>query len=147
MSEPERLTEDQIRAREALATLAAPSADPEFRAALKHAFVAGDFTRVERLDAHARGAHATAELAPLWARSRLAILRWAVAIPVAAAAAFVIVSLVNRGPGWALAASSGQGVAVVDGRPVPMNHVEDLSRLLTPGARVRIPDGCMVEIV
>src|SRR5207249_4329292 len=72
--------------------------------------------------------------------------RWA-AFPAAAAALFLIVGLINRGPGWRISASRGAGIAVIDGRPVPMNHTEDLARWIRPGARIRVPEASELELV
>jgi hypothetical protein len=35
---------------------------------------------------------------------------------------------------------------VVDGRPVPLNHTEELAYRMRAGARVRVPDGATIEI-
>jgi hypothetical protein len=40
----------------------------------------------------------------------------------------------------------GEGIAVVDGRGIPMNHREELALALRPGARVIVPAGCQIEI-
>jgi hypothetical protein len=71
----------------------------------------------------------------------------AAAIPLAAAAVLLVVSVFNRGPAWQLVSATGEGIAVVDGRPVAMSNAAELARLLRPGVRVRMPEGCEAELV
>jgi ferric-dicitrate binding protein FerR (iron transport regulator) len=52
----------------------------------------------------------------------------------------------NRGPSWRLAGVSGDGIARVDGRPVPIVQRDDLRRGLRPGVRVQVPDGATLEL-
>ena len=73
------------------------------------------------------------------------VRRWGL-VPALAAAAMVVVALLNRGPAWHMTGASGEGIAVVDGRPIPMNHVDELAAALVPGVRVRVPAGCEIEI-
>jgi hypothetical protein len=67
-------------------------------------------------------------------------------VPRAAAAALVAVVTLDRGPVWRVTHVSGEGIAIVDRTPVPLNHVDELSAALHPGARVRVPDGAEIEI-
>ncbi len=131
--ETENLTEVQRRAREAVRALSTPAADPEFRARLKHEFVTGEFgtapRRVERLP---------------WTLRPMT--RWTVGAA-AAAASLVAVLALNQSPEWRLSGGGGEAIAVVDGRPVPMAHAEELARLVRPGARVRIPDTRGLELM
>jgi len=133
------LTPDQERAREALGALATSPADPVFRARTRDAFVTGALGAPGRAGARLHGVSGRRAVAgSAW--------RWA-AFPAAAAALFLIVGLINRGPGWRISASRGAGIAVIDGRPVPMNHTEDLARWIRPGARIRVPEASELELV
>jgi len=136
MSAPdlERLSPQEKRASDAVRSLAPPPTDAAYRARLKQEFASGALEsarpRVRRLPV------------PLHRRPAL---RWA-ALPVAAAAALVAASTLNQGPRWELISSRGEGVAVIDDVPVPMNHAGDLARRLRPGARLRLPEGGEIEI-
>jgi ferric-dicitrate binding protein FerR (iron transport regulator) len=129
----EILTAEQQRARDAVRALRPPAADPAFRARLRNDFVSG------RLAAgparHAR---------PAWYRSpRVAFAL----LPLAAAAAVAVVLVLNRGPAWSVAPSRGEGVAVVDGLPVPMEHTAELAARIRPGVRLRVPEGAEIELM
>lgn len=128
---PLELSEPQRRARDAVRSLPAPEADPAFRARLAREFAAGTV------------APPRPRVLP-WFRRRGLARVW---VPAAAAAALAIaVGVANRGPAWRVTAVTGEGVAVVDGRPVPLGHLDELRRLVRPGARVRVPDGARIEI-
>jgi hypothetical protein len=58
----------------------------------------------------------------------------------------LVMAISNRGPDWRLVTVTGDGVAVVNGRPVPLRHRDDLARALRPGARVRIGAGAAIEV-
>ena len=131
----ETLNAEQTRARDMFRGWTPPAADPEFRARLRRQFVHGDF--------EVRPGRPGEELRRPPRRQGWLLgptLRWA-----AAAAAVVVLAVggyaLNRGPRWTLIEASGVGVALIDGLPVPMNHVEDLRRRLRPGVRVRVPEG------
>jgi hypothetical protein len=130
---PDSLTPLQSRAREVIRELQTPAAEEEFRARLKRQFVSGQFetarTPVVGLEPRRR---------PRWIAAPA--VRWAA---VAAAMAVVIAGgyALNRGPQWEMIGASGAGVAVVDGLPVPMSHVDDLRRRVKSGVRLRIPAG------
>jgi ferric-dicitrate binding protein FerR (iron transport regulator) len=127
MSQPR--TDLEQRARESLETLATPRVDPAFRGRLRSDFVSGRITAARLRPA----------LPP-------AVRLWPVALPLAAAAALLVVFAINRGPAYTLSAASGEGIVVVDGLPIPILHRDDLSRRLKPGARVRVPEGAELEI-
>ncbi len=128
----ERLTPEQTRAREAVRQFEAPPADAAFRARLEHDFTSGRI---------AAGAATTR----VRSGHPMVLLRRA-AVPLAAAAALLAVSLLNRGPAFTLGAARGDGIVVVDGVPVPMTHREELARRMRAGARARVPDGVELEI-
>jgi hypothetical protein len=66
----------------------------------------------------------------------------------AAAASLVLVAVgLNRGPSWQLSASSGAGIAIIDRVPISMNHTQDLSVALRPGAVVQVPDDGELELM
>jgi hypothetical protein len=73
------------------------------------------------------------------------VLRWAAA-PIALAALATALVAADRGPRWEVLAASGTGVAIVNDRPIPMNHIDDLKRWIRPGVRVRVPDDSYLEI-
>jgi ferric-dicitrate binding protein FerR (iron transport regulator) len=128
------LTPDEQRAREALRALAPPRADAAYRARLAREFASGTIGRA--------GARATP--LPLPARRRLGFA-WA-ALPVAAAAALMVVGTLNRGPGWELVSSRGAGELLIDGVAVSMERAADLERRLKPGARLKLPAEGELEI-
>lgn len=129
---PDPLTPAEARAREAVRGLERPRADAAYRERLKRDFVTGQI-----------GERRVLELPIAWHRR----LAWRLALaPVAAAALVVAVVLANRGPGWTVLATSGDGVAVVDRTPVPLGHGAELERRLRPGARLAMPEGSEMEI-
>lgn len=139
MNEREPMTAEAERASRLVRSLRTPEADPEFRTRLREAFVSG------RIEAPARVAPPPVTSSggrPWW---RLPVARWALA-----AAAFVVVwmagSALNRAPAWQVLEVHGVGVATVDGRPVMLDKVEQLTALIRPGARVRVPDGATVAL-
>ena len=123
-------TPEEVRARDALRTLEPPRADAAFRARLKREFVSGRF-----------GGPRVQPLPEAWWRRPV----WRM-VPAAAAILVVVAALANRGGGWLVLASAGDGVAVVDQRPVPIGHVEELQRRLRPGARLQVPAGAEIEL-
>jgi FecR protein len=134
MHEPgEALSQEERAAREAVHGLSVPEADVAYRAELRAAFVAGTFAEHATRVVHLRW----------WEREST---RWAGAALAAAAALLAVVTL-NRGPEWRLTALYGDGVAVIDGRPVPLAHTEEFVRWLRPGARVEMPPASDLEMV
>jgi hypothetical protein len=131
-SDREELTREQQNAREAVRALHVPEPDPEFRAQLRSEFTAGRFDVRPRRLVHLRW----------WEREST---RWA-AVSIAAAATLVAVLMLNQGPAWRVSSSHGEGIAVVDGRPVPIGHTTDFNRWLRAGATVEIPDDSDLEI-
>ena len=53
----------------------------------------------------------------------------------------------NRGPDWVLASPGGEGVVVVNDRPVPLRHADELARLVRRGARLRLVEGSSLDLV
>jgi len=127
-------TPAEARARDAVRALPPPAADAAFRARLKADFVAGSIAPPVR----------AATIVPL--RSAFTWRRAFVPLAAAAAAVLVIAGVLNRGAPWHLMAVAGDGVAVVDGVPVPLGHADELARRLVPGARVRVPETATVEL-
>lgn len=119
--ENKHLSPSQQRAKDALAGLSRPEADPAFRARLKEGFVRGEL--------HSRTPIATV---------RPWVLR--VALPLAAAAALILMlNVLNRGPAWSLV--EGEGSAVIDGVTVSLSQPDQVESLLHGGSRVEIaPD-------
>jgi len=129
--EPERVTPQEARARDAVRGLGAPRADAAFRERLKRDFVTGRI-----------GERRVLELPVAWHRR----LAWRLALAPVAAALAVVVALANRGPAWTVRGTLGDGIAVVDQFPVPLGHADELQRRLHPGARLRMPEGGQVEL-
>lgn len=124
-------TPEERRAREAVRALAPPRAEPAFRERLKRDFVAG---RV--------GERPVLELAR--PRRRPA---WRLALATAAAALLAVtVWGTDRGPGWTVMATSGEGAVQVDGVAVALADREALARRLRPGTRLVVPAGAEVEL-
>jgi hypothetical protein len=129
---PDLLTPGEMRARDTVRGLEQPRADAAFRERLKRDFVSGHI-----------GERCVIELPLTW-HQRLA---WRLALaPVAVAALAVAVVLANRGSGWTVLATTGDGVAVVDQTPVPVGHGEELARRLYAGARLTVPAGAEIEL-
>ena len=126
------LTPEQARARDALRALTEPDADAAFRARLKQDFVSG------RIGARRDLVLAPARAWPAWLRLS--------AVPVAAAAAVVALVTFNAPPPWRMAEGTAGGVVEVNGTPVPLEPAGTFERRLTPGARVRLPEGTSVTL-
>jgi hypothetical protein len=96
-------------------------ADPRFRAALRRAFVEGDF-----------GAHKQALRSPIvgW--------RW-VGVAVAAGVLFVAVALLNRGPAWQVADATGAHTVLIDGRPYASDDRRGITHALRAEADIDVP--------
>ena len=133
MSERELLTPEATRARDAVRALSRPQAPAAFRARLREEFASG-----------AIAARAPVVLRLPWHRTAGA--RWGGAA-LAAAAALVVVTSINRAPGWKLEAVHGDGIVIVDGAPVPTAHAEDLARRMKPGAFLQLPSDVELELV
>jgi hypothetical protein len=142
----EPLTPDAERARAALAALREPPpARDELRARLKREFAAGTLAPPAPQPVAPSDARPAPRPIARVPRRRAPVWQWAVA----AAAALIVVAGVrtlNHGPAWRLAAATGEGIATVDGRPIPLTHHDELAAALVPGARVRVPAGCQIEL-
>ena len=129
---PDLVTPEAARAREALRALAPPRPDPAFRERLKRDFVAGRIGERRTL------------VLPIPGQRRLA---WRLALAPAALALLAVAAwMANRGPGWSVMTTRGEGSAIVDGAPVPLASREQLGRRLRPGARLTVPAGAEVEL-
>jgi ferric-dicitrate binding protein FerR (iron transport regulator) len=127
------LRPEEQRASDAVRALSAPPADKAFRARLKRDFTSG---AIERAGSRAPLRPAV----PLWRP----VLSWA--LPVAAAAAVVVVGVLNMGPRWELVSSRGAGDVMVDGVAVPISNLSDVARKLRRGARLVLPAEGQIEI-
>ncbi len=126
------VTPEEARALEALRGLAPPRAEPAFRERLKRDFATGRI-----------GERRTLTLPVAW-HQRLA---WRLALAPAALALLAVSAwMADRGPGWTVMATRGDGVAIVDGAPVPLGSREELARRLRPGARLAVPADAEVEL-
>jgi hypothetical protein len=59
----------------------------------------------------------------------------------------MILSVTDRGPGWALMTARGNGAVTVDGAPVSLASRADLTRALHAGARVSVPADAELELM
>jgi len=125
------LDPDQRRAQESVRALRTPEPSLEFRAALRAQFISGHFETAPRV------------LELPWHRRPMT--HWTLAV----AASVVLVAAVfinNEGPRWRVVSAHGEGIAVVDGRPVPIGHMSDLGAVFHDGAHVVMPEGSDVEL-
>lgn len=140
--EDDALTPQEKRVREVLRAAEPPEADPEFRARLKQAFVSGRIAPAA--PAVGRPAMpARPDTSAPW--EGLPWMRVGLALASAAVMFFVVVGL-NHGPQWQVRSISGEGVAVIDGRPVALDHHDEIARMIRPGSRVRVPDGADIVL-
>jgi len=120
-------TPAERRAAEAVAALPAERPGAAYRARVAGAFAAGTLKSAVRT----RSAFATR--APWGA--------------FAAAAGLVAVAFaLNRGPDWSVLGVTGDGVAVVDGTPLPSRSPE-LARAVRRGAHIVLPQGLSLDLV
>jgi len=129
----EPMTAEARQAREALRALPRPVPSAVFRARLRQEFVSGTI----------ESAAPARTLVIPWHRT--AMTRWG-ATALAAAAVLVVVSVLNQAPAWKLGDVHGDGIVVVDGVPIPTQHVADLEQHLKSGVFVQVPDGVDLEI-
>jgi len=139
-ADDDRISEgDERRGSEALAALRpAPPLEPSLRARLRREFASGAIASA--------AAPPAARVLPLPRRAFARPWRWALVAAAAAVVAVAVLPRMNAAPPWRLVAATGSGVATVDGRPVPMDDAATLGAALVPGARIRVPDGCALEI-
>jgi len=129
---PDPVTPEAARAREALRSLAPPRADPAFRERLKRDFVTGRI-----------GERRVLEMPATWHRR----LAWRLALAPAALTLLAVAAwMVDRGPGWTVMSTQGEGAAIVDGAPVPLASRDELGRRLRPGATLAVPAGAEIEL-
>jgi len=142
VSDHDPMSAEERKAQEALKALSRPSADSNVRSRLRRAFVEGTI-RPGVLDLGAP----SQPMRPSTARRPWFLDRRAqVGLAIAAAVTVVTVMALNRPPKWEVSDASGEGIALVDGRGIPMNHRAELSAALRPGAPVRLPGGTELEI-
>ena len=134
MNGHESLTPEEVQTRDAVRGLGRPGADPGFRARLRQEFVSGTIES---------SAPKRALVIP-WHRTPMA--RWG-GVALAAAALLVVVGFLNAAPDWRLNRVTGDGMVIVDGRPVPTAHASELERLMSAGAFVRVPTGVEIELM
>jgi len=132
VSDHDPMSAEERKAQEALKALSRPSADSNVRSRLRRAFVEGTI-RPGVLDLGAP----SQPMRPSTARRPWFVDRRAqVGLAIAAAVTVVTVMALNRPPKWEVSDASGEGIALVDGRGIPMNHRAELSAALRPGAPV-----------
>lgn len=121
MTPDEPLTDDEVRARDAVRRLPPVPADPDFRARLRREFASGG----------GRGTGAARRW--LLAASVLAVLGggW----------------LFTRESHWTVVATSASGVVDVDGRRVAVGDRAALAPLLVPGARVATDGEAEIQVL
>ncbi len=131
-------TPEERYAGAAVRRLAMGEARPAFRDRLKTDFMTGSIS--SGLD--------RSRMRAIRGVSRFPV-RWAQPVAWAAAAALIVMTAVslNRGPAWQVKDVSGSGIVVVGNVPIPLNHTDQLTAALRPGARVRVPPGAQLEVV
>ena len=121
----------QQMAQAAVRSMAEPTADAEFRARQRAAFVSGDFASGP---AHRR--------APAPSRRR-----WRIGVPVAVAAALALfLFAMNPTPGLQLTAVEGTQQIVVDGVEMSCADLSPIQAALHPGCRLGLPEGARLEL-
>lgn len=136
--ELEPLTPEQEHARDSLRRVGLPAARADFRARLKGEFMTGSIasgTERAKLRSVLEG--------PRW------LGMWAQPVALAAAAALIAVSVLglNRGPAWKVSGATGEGIAIVGNRGIPMNHTDELSAALRPGVKIQVPAGAELNVM
>jgi hypothetical protein len=130
--EPDELTEQQRRAREAVRGLPTPAAEAAFRSRLRAQFASGRFEGIEtetrRLPWHLRP-----------------MTRWTLAVAATLIAVASILEL-NQAPAWRVVAGHGDGIATIDDRAVPLGHTHDLDRSIRAGAHLTLPVDADLEL-
>ncbi|HYM80359.1 MAG TPA: FecR domain-containing protein [Candidatus Limnocylindria bacterium] len=124
------LTAAESRARGAVQSLRRPQADRAFRERLERDFTTGQVAARRTL--------------VLLARPAVSWAWWALA-PAAAALAIAI-GIANRGPAWRVVETRGEGMVIVEGRPVPVQHLAGRAKGLAPGARITLTGTTEIEI-
>jgi len=133
--EKHALSDDEIRARDAVRGLSQPAADEAFRARLRAAFVSGAIDAAPR-DTVRRAAPAPL---PFWRKLAPAL--------VAAAAILLLVVPWLRTPGLELLGVRGANQIVLNGELVACADLNPIRAALLPGCRIQPPEGAVVELV
>ncbi|NOT33341.1 MAG: hypothetical protein HOP12_04130 [Candidatus Eisenbacteria bacterium] len=151
----EPLEPEALEVARALRELEAPPVDPAFRARVTPAFARGTLTEgrfsglAGEVDPEAERETPEAEFedantAPFPARVVRGPWRRVRQSALLAAAAALLVSIglgLNAGPDWTVVDIAGDGVVKVDGRPLSVRNLEDLSRALRRGGRLETAGG------
>lgn len=142
MEETKDMNEDRVR--RAIQSAPAPKTDADFRARLREDFVSGAI--------EVRGTREKRERA----RRRVVIFprtghpgrtgMWAAAAVAMAAALVLIVGNMNQGHPWWVTGARGEGVAMIDGKPVPLSDHDALDRAIKPGSKLVLPAGAEVDL-
>jgi hypothetical protein len=129
LTESELIAPEERRAQDSVRSLRAALPDPKFLARLSREFAGGAIPAPRRPAALPRAARA-----------------WLGGGALAAAVALIAAVVLTRPPAWRLVGVEGDGIAILDGRPVPLAHTEELASRLRPGLRIRVPEGATLEI-
>jgi hypothetical protein len=124
---------DETRVRAALRAVPPERPEPGFRDRLREEFASGTI----------ESAAPPRALVIPWRRR--ATTRWG-AGALAAAAAVLLVSLLNRGPAWRVSEVRGGGMVSFDGVPVPTSRRDELARRLRPGVFLQLSPGVELEV-
>ncbi len=123
-------TPAEAKARDAVQSLGAPPPDPAFRARLGRQFATGSIPEPRRI------------VPGPW------FTRPAVWGPLATAAGLVLaLGWMNRAPDWRVVTAIGDGVALVNGKSVPVSHTDELSALLRRGGHIQMPSSASLDLV
>ncbi len=139
------LTPEELRLQKSVRGLGEVSADDAFREKLRQQFVSGEIA-----------AEATASTAttPEPAAPRIVALPTGsrrpgrlLAVVAAIAAVFAVVFLNSDGPAWELKDVRGTGTVTINGQTAEAADHEAVAGLITPEARIAVPEGVQLDVV
>jgi ferric-dicitrate binding protein FerR (iron transport regulator) len=142
LNDHEPTSSEEREAQRALRGLSRPAADPEFQARLRRSFADGAIQPALLGGSESVGSSRARVLRGPWFADR----RAQVSLAIAAAVVVVTILVLNRPARWVVTETRGEGIAMVDGQAILLNHRDQLSAALRPGARVRVPIGTQIEI-
>lgn len=143
-SRHEARTPDEERATRAIREAPVPSADADFRARLREDFVSGAIEVRGTREKRERARRPVVRFPATGRRGRAGM--WIAASLAVAASLAIVAGFFNQGHRWWVAGARGEGVAMIDGRPVPMSNRDALDRALVPGAQVILPAGAEIDL-
>ncbi len=136
------LTPEERRLQESIRDLGEVRADDAFVAKLREQFVSGEIVgSAETTDAEP----ATVSVLPT--RTRRSLRPWAMAALPAIAAVLIFVIFGAQDPVWQLEDVRGTGTVTVNGRSVQATERAAVAALISPEARISVPEGVQLDVV